>query len=143
MSAVPKRKLCWNCEGHVLKDNHNCPYCGVYLQGSEEEDLPLWRPVYTTSEDEEEGWQDHKTVSLPSPDFSTPSFVEHLRQGLLPLLLLMGGSVFFLFGVILLLFSENGTLVLQWNGDNWLYFLLASLPAFILGWKFFQDLPSD
>jgi hypothetical protein len=46
MSAVPKKKLCWNCEGNVAKDIDNCPYCGVYVHGAEVEEDARWNPSY-------------------------------------------------------------------------------------------------
>jgi len=152
MSAIPKKKLCWNCEGNVSKEIDNCPYCGVYLHATEEESEESWNPSFQDERDGTQSTEDSDDVQpftseqlnrnshnlsnniLPSSLFS------QIKSEILPILLLMSGSIFFLFGVILLLFSQNGLLVLQWNGNNWLYFLLASIPALILGWKFFQDL---
>ena len=51
---------------------------------------------------------------------------------------LASGSVFFLFGIILFLFADDGKLTLQWNGEYWIYFFSLSFPIFFLGWKYLQ-----
>jgi membrane protein implicated in regulation of membrane protease activity len=55
----------------------------------------------------------------------------------------MMGSIFFLFGVVLILFSQNGTLTLQWQGQDGIYFLLFAIPLIIFGWKFLQQLETN
>lgn len=157
MSAVPKKKLCWNCEGNVAKDIDNCPYCGVYLHAAEEEEDSVWNPSYRPSS---------KTEEIPSPlyqikpdieqndeeaDFTTESseslawnaLFTQLKRDVFPILFLMMGSVFFLFGVVLFLFSQNGTLTLQWQESHGIYFLLFALPLIGLGWIFLQQLETN
>lgn len=150
MSAVPKKKLCWNCEGNVSREIDNCPYCGVYLHAMEEEEEETnnWSAPYKfTAGNQEE---------IPSPPYQQAEIVpeepineqarisypaiSRLKQDVLPLLFLMTGSLFFLFGTVLFLFSDQGTLTLQWKGDHWIYFLGLSLPALFFGWKWLQDM---
>jgi hypothetical protein len=52
MSAVPKKKLCWNCEGNVSREIDNCPYCGVYLHAAELEENSSWNPSYHSKKEE-------------------------------------------------------------------------------------------
>lgn len=167
MSAVPKKKLCWNCEGNVSKQIDNCPYCGVYLHGSDiEEDMTLWNPSYQPSGkteeipspiyqiqqeeeskidpiDQAEEFQEGQNSKDREESFSFFELVTQLKQDVFPILFLMMGSIFFLFGAVLYLFSENGTLTLQWKGDNALYFLLSALPLVALGSWFLQKLDTD
>ncbi|MDP1879494.1 MAG: hypothetical protein Q8K60_00980 [Parachlamydiaceae bacterium] len=155
MSAIPKKKLCWNCEGNVARDVDNCPYCGVWVQPPELGDNSGWNPNYQSSS---------KTEEIPSPLYqintdesdeneenspfvnneSKPSSENHLLQkvklDLFPVIFLMMGSNFFLFGIILLLFSQNGTFTLQWQGSDGLYFILFSIPLTIFGWKYLQQI---
>ncbi len=49
------------------------------------------------------------------------------------LLFLLGGSVFFLFGLVLWLFSQNGVFTLNWNGDYWYVYLSGGLALLGLG----------
>ncbi len=154
MSAIPKKKLCWNCEGNVSRQIDNCPFCGVYLHAAEDESEERWNPSFQSRPQIDEENSNHPIPFSPLQDpidqpdtslndFSPPSIYSQIRHEILPILLLMSGSVFFLFGVILLLFSQNGTLVLQWNGNHWPYFLIASIPSLIVGWKYFQDIPTS
>lgn len=151
MSAIPQKKLCWNCDGNVSREIDNCPYCGVYLHETELEGSG-WNPLYSPS---------------PSPDVPSPIYPfqseektdpleeenaekasdrlllwKQLKQDLFPLLFLMSGSLFFLFGLVLLFFSQNGILTLQWQSRDALYFLFLALPLIGFGWKLFQQLDS-
>lgn len=157
MSAVPKKKLCWNCEGNVSRELDNCPYCGVYVHPLELEGESDWNPTYHPSS---------KTEEIPSPLYRIDSknssneeeaessdsideeertlplshLLNKLKQDLFPLLFLLMGSGFFLFGIILLLFSQNGTFTLQWPSENGYYFFFVSIPLLFFGWKFLQAL---
>jgi hypothetical protein len=152
MSAVPKKKLCWNCEGNVSREVDNCPYCGVYLQGTELEEDSIWNPSYRPSPDKTEEIpsplyiQEHQreieeenSEKLGNEPLNWPLLFNQFKKDVFPLLFLMMGSVFFLFGVVLLLFAQNGTLTLQWQGHHSLYFLLFAFPLIIVGWKYMQE----
>jgi len=145
MSAVPQKKLCWNCEGNVSREIDNCPYCGVYLHAVETEEETSWNPSYSPSSTTEE---------IPSPlyqiqpdDPETPngsssdhtSLVNTLKKDIFPLLFLMAGSIFFIFGIVLWLFAQDGTLTLQWQGHQSVYFLFLAFPLLVLGWKFLRN----
>jgi hypothetical protein len=155
MSALPQKKLCWNCEGNVAREIDNCPYCGVYLQAVEgQEDESLWSPSYRfPKEDHDKNipaplYQSSKVE--PVPQIKEEESIQHspviwkqIQTDVLPLLLLMSGSIFFLFGTILLLFAYPGTLTLQWKGEYSFYFLFLSLPALYFGWKWLQEMEAD
>ena len=155
MSALPQKKLCWNCEGNVAKNIDNCPYCGVYIHGSEEESSSLWNPSYTPSLNAKEipsplyqanAEQDISDDSSQVEEEEEPSLsdgkkiFQQLKRDVFPILFLMMGSIFFLFGIVLLLFSQNGGLTLHWNEKSALYFLLTAIPLVAVGWFFFQQL---
>ena len=144
MSTTQKKKLCWNCEGRVPLDSENCPYCAVYLgpAPNDKDGRGVLTPPYKIVETE-----DQEEV-VPEPLFSAnkeepqkenpPSFVDSnssVSQVLLPLALLSGGALFSLFGFILFLFSEKGTLNLQWNGEYWYLYLTFALPMLVFGWR--------
>lgn len=159
MTATPtKKKLCWNCDGNVPLRAEHCPYCGVYIEQSgdlddldepEEEDHA---PPYVMSSPQKA----NTASAAPTPPYSSrlkknakspttqpkatgaparSDAKEPLRQVVVPLLLLICGSVFALFGLVLLLFSDNGVFVLKWNGDHWPYYLVAGLIALLAGWR--------
>jgi hypothetical protein len=155
MSAVPKKKLCWHCDGNVAKEIDNCPYCGVYLLATDDTEANRWSPDYRQSDpdaavpsplyqmqedaDDAEPVLNEQKIPLLSSDI-----IQKLKLDLGPILMLMCGSVFFLFSAILFLFAQDGVLTLQWNADNWIYFLIFSIPLVLLGWHFLQQIdPSE
>lgn len=156
MSAVPQKKICWNCEGSVPRNIDNCSYCGVYLHSPEEEiENGRWGspfrvypqdPAIDHPSDALKSDKTEEVSPVQGSEFafgSGPSLLSTLKSDLFPILFLMMGSVFFLFGVVLLLFSQNGVLTLQWQeGDGWV-FLLTALPATVLGWFFLQRLDTS
>lgn len=144
MSATKKKKLCWNCEGRVSFEEENCPYCSVYLGPAPDDDskqdalAPPYRLVDAEEEQEapESPYQVQEEVSQFEED-SVPELEtakSDLKDVVLPLGLLSAGSLFILFGLMLLVFSDHGTLTLSWNADYWYLYVLLALPAFLLGW---------
>jgi hypothetical protein len=157
MSAVPKKKLCWNCEGNVAKNIDNCPYCGVYLHAAEMEDESAWNPSYRPDLDNEdipsplyqikpqvdEESEEEAQTAGDSKSMTWNHLFSQLKYDVFPILFLMMGSVFFLFGIVLLLFSQNGTFTLQWKESDGLYFLLFAVPLIGFGWMYFQRLEAN
>lgn len=158
MSAVPQKKLCWNCDGNISKEVNNCPYCGVYTHAEELEENSSWNPSYNPSSNTEEIptpiYQIHPETDIEAVEepevpevipeyFYKQELIVQLKKDVFPILFLMMGSIFFLFGMVLFLFSQNGTLTLQWQGSNALYFLIASIPLVGCGWWYLQQLQSD
>ena len=156
MSAVPKKKLCWNCEGNISREIDNCPYCGVYLHLAELEEDSHWNPSYRPTSKTEEiptpiyqvqeelnEKESEEPSSKPDEVFSWVYLLNQLKRDVFPTLFLMTGSVFFLFGVMLLLFTQHGTLTLQWQGHYGYYFLLFAIPLIGFGWRYLQQLEPD
>jgi hypothetical protein len=155
MTTKTKKKLCWNCEGRVGFDEEHCPFCGVYLsptsipgesgQDSVEEQPP--HPPYDLDGEYDQG-------AVIDPQHSEESHLsgthkkdsagvvlssnDELRKMLMPMGMLLSGSIFFLFGLVLLLFSKDGKLTLQWSGDYWYAYLGISLAMLFWGWRSLQ-----
>lgn len=131
MSKSLKRKLCWNCEGGVSFEEENCPFCGVYLSphGSENEDEEdiedFFSPPYPAEKEEE----------VLSPPKEKKEIESDLKKVAVPITLLLSGTVFFLFGLALFLFSRGGIFILRWNGSYWHLYLSFGLAALFFGWK--------
>ncbi len=60
------------------------------------------------------------------------------KKEMVALLLLLPGVVFFLFGLALILFANNGILVLRWNQSIAYFYFLGALPLLYLGWRAFR-----
>lgn len=156
MSAVPKKKLCWNCDGHIAKQIDNCPYCGVYVHSPDLDESNGWNlpyasgkkeeiptPFYQIHENEQDDTEELK-ANEETEEYSLDfSLMQQLKEDVLPVLLLMSGSIFFLFGIVLFLFSNDGKLTLQWNGTLWPYYMAAAVPFIYLGWKYLLQMDQE
>lgn len=143
MNAKPKKKkLCWNCEGGVALDVENCPYCGVYLSptdkpeknrssnsalGKSQTEPSSEIPIAPYAQDTAEAVQEE-------PSEIAGEGVSLLGSTLQPLLLLLTGAVFSIFGLALFLFSHKGVFTLSWNGTYWFLYLLLGVPMLLFGW---------
>lgn len=155
----PHQKMCWNCDGHVHVYEMQCPYCGADLTEHEEykeeapeqeetveesydephsatqeteEDDDFTRPPFQDLMDEErvdlkeeeEAWE--KAPEEKGPDCDNP---------VASLLLLLPGTLFFLFGAALFFFSKEGYLVFRFNAQYWFVYLIGSWAMLYLGWR--------
>ena len=57
------------------------------------------------------------------------------RKDMVALLLLLPGVVLFLFGLLLVFFSKEGTLTLHWSKNLAYFYFLGALPLLYLGWR--------
>lgn len=152
MNARPKKKLCWNCEGNVSLKAEVCPYCGVSVVGipsdissgaltppyrlvnpAQEAPIPVSpfaEPVLEVEEEEE-----RDPFIEESPEASHAAKEDDSRNVVIVLALLAIGSIFFIFGFALLLFSDEGFLSLHWNSTYWFVYLLLALPMLGFGFR--------
>jgi hypothetical protein len=143
MSKTLKKKLCWNCEGAVSFEEENCPFCGVYLSPhgrdhdeEEEEENDFFTPPYPSEKEEE--------TPLPKPPLKkTDENLTDLKKVAMPVTLLLSGTVFFLFGLALFLFSRGGLFILRWNGSYWHIYLTVGLASLFFGWKSLNKLGEE
>ncbi len=154
MNTTPKTKLCWNCEARVSPYEENCPYCCVYLnplpKPKEEEQMS---PPYDLENEEQEqkipaspyATAEEPIMTQQEYEEPTASTTIQERGILLPMGLLIAGSVMLLFSLALFLFSVDGQLTLSWNGNYWYIYLFIALPMIFLGWRtlrFLDDEPA-
>lgn len=161
--TTTKKKLCWNCEGNVSKDAINCPFCGVYLRRDEdldndyedEEEDPLTPPYKMINPIETQ-------AAVPQPPYPASEVIEQpplsenskkwnapigklteWKAVFVPILFLLSGSVFLIFGMILSLFSKGGILTLQWQGSLWIWYFVLAFPLLYFGWRTLKNLDED
>ncbi len=131
----------------TLIDSQN-PYSGTYSETQDntparsqelaEEMIPT--PPYQAKQEEsfsQAEWEGSMSQGLAKEEKEV--YEGEFKKTLLPLLLLTMGSSFFLFSLVLLLFSEDGYLALHWSADKWLYFMLLGVPASYFGWKLLEQ----
>ncbi|MFN4173669.1 MAG: hypothetical protein ACK4HV_01000 [Parachlamydiaceae bacterium] len=130
MTQQVKKKLCWNCEGSVTHTVETCPYCGVYLSPENLKDDP-------------QSQSRAPKELIPKPPYQPEEVVaEELDTSkqeqdgyLIPLVSLMAGAVFAIFGVIIYLFSQDGKLTLTWDSDWGLIFIALAIPLLFIGYR--------
>jgi hypothetical protein len=148
MSARPERKkMCWNCEGNVSLIAENCPYCQAALYPQEEEtekpvkqeypspyklpraDRSMAKPSAPTSpfaenfgEKNSEEENEEEDQAEEKDDIASIRHLSDAKNVVVTMSMLMGGLVFFLFGLLLLLFSSHGYLVLRWSNAYWFFY---------------------
>lgn len=157
MKAKSKKKLCWNCEGSVSLQVENCPYCGVYVSPENEGKDNLFAPPYSSQLETKQdipvppyalnNTTAEETTSLQDDDLqesedekTSDEVVDQIKDFIQPMILLLAGTVFFIFGLTLLLFSHEGVFTLKWNGNYWFLYLLISLPMLGFGWITLQKI---
>lgn len=158
MAAIIKKRLCWNCEGRVPQQEENCLYCGVYLNGTldkgpeetqedfeEHQDVrsdkndTLQNPLYTPIVQNATEPQGKSIPQLPQDEESSILSSMKLNREFCMLLLLLIGSTFLLFGLALLLFSEQGIFRLEWDASVWFVYEGIALLVLFFGWRLLNN----
>lgn len=148
MNKSPRKRLCWNCEGSVSLAEEICPFCGVsvvpaFLEGTGADFTPPYSsnsekgfevPKSPYSIDQDKDMAATESAHAKEADDGEPA-VDEFKRVVIAVSLLLTGSVFFLFGLALVLFSQNGIFTLQWNGDIWFIYTILALPLLFVGWK--------
>lgn len=152
MPEVEKKKLCWNCDGNVVRSLSNCPYCGVYIYPEEDDEEsgsriqsvePPYKPKPLKENEIPQAPYAKHINSSTSEESNMQEPVRHRADWKMivsPLIFLLSGSVFFLFGFLMLLFSSNGLFTLQWNANYWYLYLLVSFPFLYFGWHTLENI---
>lgn len=162
MNKSLRKRLCWNCEGSVSIAEETCPFCGVsvvpaFLEGSTIEEATFSPPYSTRSDDPDlfdipkspYAMKEEKIVvpqenerQIPVVEEQEPE-VDEFKRVVMSISLLLGGSVFFLFSMALVLFSTNGVLTLHWDGNVWFIYTLLAVPMLFLGWRSLMKLDNE
>lgn len=134
MNEKEKKKLCWNCEGSVLRHLETCPFCGVYLSPSEQD---LLSPPYPPQEgkDSFDPVYESDQEAPHEEALSLPEEAQGSKTELYTLLALLSGTSFLIFGLAVWLFSDKGRLTLSWSQDVAPFYLSMSLA--LLGIAFY------
>jgi len=160
MKIKQRQKLCYNCEGEADLDVIVCPFCAADLREDKPEervgtalnagarllygqqisqDLPLFPSsslpptIYPPHEERNDLNEDLDIMpTLPSDQSLTE--IEPKNQFGATLLFSLGTQMFAL-GVLLLLFSQKGQLILKWDARFWFVYLFISIPLLIFGYR--------
>jgi hypothetical protein len=147
MKAKKRQKMCYNCEGEIDLDVIVCPFCAADLRAEkpEQQRTPynpaasvknlntqqsLYPPHYAPKAQEEEpseAFAEEPALSIAETDEPKNIFG--------PTILITLGAQLLLFGLLMFLFSHKGSLILKWDARFWFFYVLASIPLLIFGYK--------
>lgn len=136
MKPKKRQKLCHNCEGEIDVDVIVCPFCAADLREEKPEQRyssfvsqvqqmgkpPMATPKLTLDPVEEEG-----VDVMPEEERSAGVFV--------PTLLFTMGVQLVVLGLVMLLFSHKGEVLLKWDARFWFLYLFAAVPFLVFGYK--------
>lgn len=129
MKPKKRQKLCHNCEGDIDVDVIVCPFCAADLREEKPEQRYSNSYVSTTI--------NHKAAVHEEVVEEAPhKTLEEKKVGvLMPTLLFTIGAQVAVLGLLMLLFSHNGEVILKWDARFWFFYLFASVPFLVFGYK--------
>ena len=142
MKQNKRQKLCQNCEGSVDLDVIVCPYCAADLReekpeqtsyvssstsfGPKETAQSLYPPPYPVRETE---------TPREEALSSSPLEAKEASKIIAPTVLFTLGVQLLLLGLLMLLFSHKGILILKWDAKYWFLYAFASVPFLYFGYR--------
>jgi hypothetical protein len=150
MKPKKRQKLCHNCEGEIDIDVIVCPFCAADLREEKPEQnyssyisqvQQMNRKEMSTSL-----YASSSTSSdsvLPSEDTDIPKEKkeEEGKVGIfVPTILFTLGVQLCVIGLLMLLFSHKGVVILKWDARFCFFYLFASVPFLVFGYKFLSRL---
>ncbi len=147
-----RQKLCHNCEGEIDLDVIVCPFCAADLR---EEKPEAGR--YGSHAVQKQVLEAQTSQSLYPPPFpiKQPEPVpeapaRHLPEAAAldeetpnlfgPTILFALGVHLVLVGILMLLFSHKGVVVLKWNANWWFLYCLGGSPLLYYGYRMLSKL---
>ncbi|HEX2582918.1 MAG TPA: hypothetical protein VHL30_02250 [Chlamydiales bacterium] len=162
MKPKKRQKLCYNCEGEVDLDVIVCPFCAADLR---EEKPELARNSFSPSitsvkhlngenslypygrsippeESASEGMDEMRIADAEERDSGVDSLggEQPAKSTLSALLLVALGVQLFLLGLLLVLFSDRGIVILKWDASLWFLYIFASIPFLLFGYRLLNKL---
>ena len=153
MDKKDKKKLCAQCEGTIPYQLTHCPFCGYEPQKKNPAELladasaqnaglsSLYNPPYLSKsigESRKETTQEqiNPYQELTEGKEDIQAVENHLaKMELIVILLISIGGQFMMLGLMLLLFSVDGYVTLQWKSKYWYFYCIFSIPFILLGLK--------
>jgi uncharacterized membrane protein YcjF (UPF0283 family) len=154
MKKTSKKKLCWHCDGQVELHLEHCPFCGVYLSPTSENEeevksgslVPPYRFVNVEEETQvpaapyQQNEESQPLIESPPDAKASKQKDQELKKVIFSLTGLLFGTAFFLFSMILFFFSNEGFLTLHWASHHWYIYALIGLPLLVFGWISFLQI---
>src|SRR3989344_968084 len=146
MKPKKRQKLCHNCEGDIDVDVIVCPFCAADLREEKpEQKASLYNPSLGTPQDQ--GTMQslypppYKTNLDPLPEEEAPAAAlphpgeKQEKNIFTPTILFTLGVKLCLLGLLMLLFSHKGLVILKWDARFWFLYVAVSIPFLAIGYK--------
>lgn len=142
MKPKKRQKLCHNCEGEIDIDVIVCPFCAADLR--EEKPEQRYSTSYVSNAQQMSQKQTMQSLypqtsvqEEASPEAAKVSAVKEEKKAniFLPTILFTLGVQLCVFGLLMLLFSHRGEVILKWDARFWFFYLFASVPFLVFGFK--------
>lgn len=159
MNKKNDKRLCWNCDGEVAHHLLQCPFCGADVtrpkpteedqrfhgfaspfQSASNQDIIPQPPYFRTSPQDlavtDDEWNNVlNEEKKEGADAKEEDASQTTKKEMIALLLLLPGIVFFLFGIAVFFFSQDGVLSLSWHQNVAYYYFAGAVPLVYLGWR--------
>ncbi len=144
MKPKKRQKLCHNCEGEIDIDVIVCPFCAADLR--EEKPEQKYSSYMSQGQDMDQkqtmqslypGAFSHTEAVQEDPvEKEAPKVKEEVESGMfMPTIFFTLGVQLCVLGLLMLLFSHKGVVILKWDARFWFLYLFASVPFLIFGYK--------
>lgn len=157
MKPKKRQKLCHNCEGEVDVDVIVCPFCAADLREEkpEQHQAPYQPAASARALNRQQTSQSlYPPPSSPQRVSEEPSSIDEAaalvnaseEQGektknlFLPTVLFTLGVQLCLFGLLMLLFSQKGVVMLKWDARFWFAYVFVSVPFLVFGYRSLSSL---
>lgn len=145
-----RQKLCHNCEGEIDLDVIVCPFCAADLREEKPEQgrlsyglaqrlshdqqtsQSLYPPSFPVKQPEPEP---EAPPSPPQSQSIAPPEEDAAKNFIGPTILFTLGVQLVLIGLLMLLFSHKGMVVLKWNASWWFLYCTAGSPLLYFGYR--------
>lgn len=152
MKPKKRQKLCHNCEGEIDIDVIVCPFCAADLRQEKPEQrygsfsshvqnmggVPSFPHIGHISSHEAEPSLKEIEEEVEIKDVGALEQELELEKPanvFLPTILFTVGVQLFVFGLLMLLFSHKGVVLLKWDARFWFLYLFAATPFLVFGYK--------
>jgi len=136
-----RQKLCHNCEGEIDLDVIVCPFCAADLRKEKPEQGSFTYSGQRFVQDQQTSQSLYPAASpfkQPETEAVAPqafSQDEESRNVIVPTILFTLGVQLALLGLLMLLFSHQGMVILRWNASWWFLYCLFGLPFLYFGYR--------
>ncbi len=144
MKTKKRQKLCFNCEGEIDLDVIVCPFCAADLREEKPElqkeradptvslkNLTTQQSLYPSHYAETPKQEQQSQEEAPK----MASVEEESKSIIGPTILMTLGAQLLFLGIFMLLFSRDGAIILKWDARLWFFYVLASIPFLIFGYR--------